>query len=332
MRDAYILGFRYRYVDENGKSQGFIRQTGSVTRDGISLHDQRIFIRDVYRVQRHNDILVISLKPYATLSKEISEAIVPRHNALVIDVDEMLAEKVKSVIDRQCTAMHARDNWGHLSKDQRDKQFQRIECPRCDSIIDLTNLVPSPLVHCKHCEATFDKFGYLLPGSEDYKICPECNHYGRVQDNTEFKAYTLYKDTAFSAKRTQCCDTCAHRMFLRNVWKNLTLIFGFFVSIFFKLNSRRNRNPLYKGLQEANYHAQNGNMVEADIIFTDLILRNDRHPGIYYNYGLAFLNAGERDRAAFQFKKSLDVCSNYAPTLEILKKNVDLQTLAGEAE
>ncbi|MFT5914353.1 MAG: hypothetical protein ACI81T_000841 [Bacteroidia bacterium] len=324
IRDSYILGFRYKYLNAAGKSKMLGGDTGSVTRDGISLNNNLIFFRDVHKTGRHKNNVVISLKPYATVNREISENIIKSHNSLVIKVDEILAEKVKSIIDRQCTAMIARDKWGHLTREQRDKQFTRTECARCEAIIDLTETKVSNLVYCKYCETLFDKFGYALIDSEEYKVCPECGYYGRVQDYYDFQAYNVYTDSEFSRRKHHCCDTCAHRMFQRNFWKNMLFIFGGAAVILEKIRSRRTRNPLYKDLQKANLLAQEGSYKDADVLYQEIILRNDRHPGIYMNHGKMFLEAGEREKAAFQFKKSLDSCSNYLPTLRVLQSNVDL--------
>lgn len=325
MREAYILGFRFRYVGANGKPRRLIRHTGSVTRDGIFLNQQRILFEDVYSVSAHRNQLIISLLPYATTTREVTEHIIPRYNCVVIQVEELLADKIKSIIDQRCTGMVAMEKWGDLEREERNKYFKHIACPRCDSIIDITDIRDSNLVHCKYCEAIFDRFGYMLAGSEDYKICPECGYYGRVQDYLDFQFHAMGED-GFSSRWYHCCDTCAHRIFLKDLWKNLALVAGFFVKSFEKLRSKRNRNPFYKELTEANYLAQNGDMVNANILYSMITFRNDGHPGLHLNYGKAYLKNGDRDRAAFQFKKSLEACSNYLPTLEILKRNVDLKT------
>lgn len=323
MREAYILGFRFRFVGPSGKPNLILRNTGSVTRDGIFLAQQRIFFRDVHSVSTHNSKLIINLLPYATTTREICEYVFPKHNSIVIQVEELLADKIKSIIDQRCTGLVAKDKWGDLPKEERGKHYKYIGCPRCDSIIDLTELHESHYVHCKYCEAIFDRFGYILAGSEDYRICPECDYYGRVRDNLDFQFHGMGQK-GFSSRTYHCCDTCAHRIFLKNVWKNMVLLVGFGVTVFQKLRSKRDRNPFYKELTEANLLAQNGDMVNADILFSSITFRNDGHPGLHHNYGKAYLANGDRDRAAFQFKKALEACSNYHPVLEILKRNVDL--------
>ncbi|MGB0522406.1 MAG: tetratricopeptide repeat protein [Flammeovirgaceae bacterium] len=323
MREAYILGFRFRFVGQSGGPKRFLRKSGSVTRDGIFLDEQRIFIEDVHSVSTHRSKVIINLLPYATTTREICQHIIPRHNSIVIQVEELLAEKIKSIIDQRCTGLVLQKKWKDIKPENRGKHYKHIACARCDSIIDITNVRDSNLVHCKYCEAIFDHFGYMLAGSEDYKICPECGYYGRIGNHLDFKFHGMGQD-GFSSRSYYCCDTCAHRIFLKNVWKNMALLVGFGVTIFEKLRSKRNRNPFYKELTEANLLAQNGDMINADILYSSITFRNDGHPGLHLNYGMAYLKHGDRDRAAFQFKKSLEACSNYLPTLEILKRNVDL--------
>jgi len=324
MREAYLLGFRFRFVGKNGQLKGLVPLSGSVTRDGIFLNQERILFRDVYSTSMYGSKVIINLLPFATTTRDICKHIIPQHNSLVIKVDRLLASKIKSVIDQRCTGLAAQDRWGHLDQEQLNKEFKHIYCPRCDALTDLTDVPHSNLVFCKHCEAIFDQFGYILPGSEDYKICPECGYYGRVMDNLDFKFYHVGQDSGFSSRTYYCCDTCSHRIFKRNVWKNLAFGIGFFVSIYEKLRAKRNRNPFYKELTEANLLGQDGDMVNADILYSSITFKNAGHPGLHMNYGKAYLQNGQRDRAAFQFKKSLEACSNYYPTIEILKRNVDL--------
>ena len=324
MREAYILGFRFRFVDQKGKPKGIVRDSGSITRDGIFLSQQRIFFEDVHRVAQYRNQVIISLMPYGTSTRQIADNVFPLHNCIVIQVDEQLSQRIKSVIDQRCTNLAMKIKWGHLDTEEWGDHFKHITCPRCEAITELTDVQPSALVYCKYCEAIFDHFGYILPGSEEYKICPECEYYGRVQDYRDYQAFHIGQEAEFSARSFYCCDTCAHRMFMRNVWKNMILVGGFALSAFEKLRSKRNRNPFYKELTEANYLAQNGEMVEADILYSSITFKNGGHPGLHMNYGKAYLQNGERSRAAFQFKKSLEACSNYYPTLEILKRNVDL--------
>ena len=55
MREAFILGFRFRYLNEKKRRQHFFQKIGSVTRDGIVLNDQIIFFRDILPSQKFSD-------------------------------------------------------------------------------------------------------------------------------------------------------------------------------------------------------------------------------------------------------------------------------------
>ena len=65
-------------------------------------------------------------------------------------------------------------------------------------------------------------------------------------------------------------------------------------------------------------------MQEADVLFSSIAFRNDGDPGIHMNYGLAYLQNGDKERAAFQFKKALNSCSNYLPVIDILRRHTDI--------
>lgn len=326
MREAYILGFRFRYLNEKKQRKHFFHKTGSATRDGVVLNGEHpIFYRDIYKVSVHRNRVIISMMPFATTTREISDYLIDRYNCVMLAVEnDVMAEKIKSVIDQRCTTMLAEDRWGDIPKEIRLKEFKRIHCPTCDALHDLTDLIHTNLVYCKYCTSIFDHFGYILPGSEGYKICPNCEYYGRVRDYWQYDVYYILKESQFEGRRRHYCDTCLHRHFIENGWKNLTFGIGAIVSLWEKLRSTQGRNPFYKELVQANYLAQTGKMQEADILFSSISFRNDGDPGIHMNYGLAYLQNGDRARAAYQFKKALTACSNYLPVLHILRRHTDI--------
>ncbi len=324
MREAFILGFRFRYLNNRRRWQHFFHKIGSVTRDGVVLNDRIVFFRDIYRVGTHRNTLIISLMPFATTTREVCEHVIPRYNCLYLQMDKHMVRKVEAVINLRCTTMIAEDRWGPVPKDIRIREFKKAYCPRCDALHDISDMINSPWLYCKYCHALFDYYGYMMPNSEQYKVCPNCEYYGRVQDYQEYNVYYLGKDREFRSRVRHYCDTCVHTHFTKNFWKNLTFGVGAFVSLWEKLRSKSGRNPVYKDMVEANYLAQNGKMVEADILYSSIIFKNHGHPGIHMNYGLAYLQNGDRNRAAFQFKKALEACANYLPVIEILRRNVDL--------
>jgi hypothetical protein len=90
-------------------------------------------------------------------------------------------------------------------------------------------------------------------------------------------------------------------------------------------------NQLYEGLTEANRLAQDGNMKEADTIYSLLLLRNETHPALLFNMAQGYYKAqmaekieiAEKskilDKTYRHFEKSLEMCSNYQPTLDFLE-------------
>jgi hypothetical protein len=254
--------------------------------------------------------------------------VVDRYNSVVLKVEKMMGESIKSAIDQRCTTMLAEGRWAGVPKEVRLREFKRVNCPRCSALHDLTGLVHTNLVYCKYCTAIFDHFGNILPNSEQYRACPTCGYYDRVRDYWEYDMYYVLNDRKFKRRRQHYCDTCVHRHFRESILKNLTFGIGAVVSLWEKWRSTRDRNPFYKELTEANYLAQTGNMLEADVLYSSIVFQNDGHPGLHMNYGLAHLQQGEEDRAAYEFKRALQSCGNYLPVLDILRRHVQL----GEAE
>lgn len=325
MREAYVLGFRFRFLDENKKRQHYFYKMGSVTRDGVVLEGQVIFFADIFKVKHHRNILVLSLMPFATTTRGVSDRIVSRYNCLVLEMDSMvMVSKVESAINLRCTTQVVEKRWKDIPKAIRLKEFKKVYCPRCDALHDLSDMIYSPVTYCKYCDALFDNYGYMLPGSHEYKVCPYCEYYDRVQDYQEYHVYYVVKEKRFYKRRRYCCDTCMERHFKVNFWKNLTFGIGAFVSLWEKIRSTRGRNPFYGDLTRANYLSQMHRFEESDVLYSSLVFKNDGHPGIHMNYGLMYLEKGDRGRAAFQFKKALDACSNYLPVIEIMRRHVDL--------
>jgi len=292
MREAAVVTFSFKYINRLGVPDTLIPRQGRVTRDGLILEDSRIFFRDIHRVERHHKSLVVVLKPGATISREVSRHIFKRLSAFVINI-------------------------GGFS---RQVQFVKADCPNCDAAIDLIDVIRSHYIYCDYCGAIFDHYGYLVPGGNEYRVCPETGFYERVRDYKEHAYYITRHDAAFKTRKLFCSDTYAHIIFERVFLKNFTLFFGVFLAAYEKMRSLSSRNANYIELVTANLAAAKGDMEKAEFEYAKLVTRNKYHPGLSMNLGLIYLKKGNERKALQQFQKSLEDCSNYTPVIEILRK------------
>ena len=292
---------------------------GRFDRNGLILGDNQIFFKDIFDTQHYNDKVVITLYPFATVAKEVTDYIMPGTFSLGLHIRD-LAEAVEYGIDSKISKNQYDNHLKGMSQ-QEKKKARKTQCPHCSSTVNLTSIPDTANVYCEYCDNIFDRNRMLKFNSEHYQVCPECDYYGRVQDYHEF----LLSFKGYKSRRHFCCDTCALRIYKRTFWWNL---FPFFFVSFYSygqyLKSLKGKNPYLEGLAKANMSAQDGKLVKADEEYTGILTKNFGHPGIHYNYGVATLRAGNPDRAAREFQIALQNCANYTPVIKMMQKHKDL--------
>lgn len=319
MREASIYTFRYSFVNDTNVVKSLVTTVGRVNREGIILGSERIFFEDIYRVDVFHNNVILALFPFPTVSKEITERFIPRHSTIVLKVKQY-PEDLKNAINNRLSFLKVQERLTGMSKDEKKHFFQKMNCPHCDCGIDLTDLVKTPYIYCQYCESLFDKHGYLPPGGNQYKTCPETSFFDRIGEHTDFRMYYLYKESKFQSRKYFCSDALAEIFFKENALKNAVFGVGLVVNAWDKLRSASKRHPAFEYLTEGNVFAMQGKMTEADEHYYKVLLRHPNHPGVHLNYALGYLKSGEEERALNHLKKSIEGCANYQPTKEILKK------------
>ncbi len=298
------------------------RLAGRVETDHLLLGKSKIYYKDIVKTSSYQKYLVITLAPYATVSAEISNNLLPDSTNLVLKLSGTLVN-MEHKIDRKISAYRLEIARQHAQS--KGLVFRKEQCPKCQCDIDLTQKTETQFTYCPYCDNIFDRNSFLIPKTEAYQVCPDCHYYGRVQTYYEWNFYFLIYKAKFSIQRHHFCDTCARRMFERTFFKNLTLVLGSIVMLFQYFRSLQGRNPYLYEIAQANRLAQDGKLRKADALYNTLLTRNFGHPGIHYNYGLAYLKAGDTGRAAIEFEKCLNLCSNYQPVIDLMTKYKDLE-------
>jgi tetratricopeptide (TPR) repeat protein len=319
IREAAMLTFQFKFVNQYGLPEGLLPKSGSVTRAGLILDGNLIFYNHIYRIERYKRKIVVVLMPFSIVGKTISKHFYPGYPSFIIRV-RGFAEEVQSIINRRISTAKANDLKRTMTTEEIKRNFKKQNCPHCDAAINLTYVPITPYIYCEYCETIFDYYGNLLPGGNTYRICPEIGLYDRVAHYVSQTFYVQQKKVYADYRHFICSDTYMHLLFEKNFLKNLLFIFGAITNGYHKIRSLVGRNPNYPELVKANLHAQRGEAHEAERIYLSLLSITKNHPGIYFNIGMAFLNAGGIDLALPYFKKSLECCANYSPTLNVAKK------------
>ncbi|GAA4841383.1 tetratricopeptide repeat protein [Algivirga pacifica] len=315
MRDITALQFRFRFIDTTGRTD-VLPTTGSINDIQLKLGKGCIFVDDIYKVNRYQNKLIITLYPFATVSGNIAKRYIGEHHAIIIQTSSF-AKELEANIDRKIgkvKILHKRQ-----IKDNTAKLLS-TQCPSCHSPIDLENRPATYYSYCDHCGAIFNKYGYSISEGEHYGICPETGYFDRIKNYREYKMFISPQEVSFSAKKYYCSDMLEIIFLKEYFYKNITLLIGVFLMGVQHIFSKTSRQPDFEELGEANYYAYTGEMSKAWDIYHQMISRLPHHPGFYHNLGLAYLKLKRYKRAVKYFEKALDGCSNYTPTLKVLEK------------
>ncbi len=311
--------FQFRYIDEQGKYSSK-SQNANINEEGIVLNEEPLVFADIHQVKWHGKRVAFELYPYLTLSPEISDHIIKRTTSILIEVEEDMEVDVRNLATQYLTIFQGYQRKYLLEQEGKKDSYRAEQCPNCTALVDLTNYANTHYIYCKHCEIIFDRLRQQIPQTVNYRACPECDTYDRVQEYTEFSCYIVKNDRRFGVKEHEFCDTCAERLVDKILWKNALFLIGLPSTLLLKAKAAENRSEIFAELATANRFAQDGKLKAAEDLYMLMVLRNEKHPALWFNHGLAYLHINENERALHLFKRALEYCSNYLPVLDVLRK------------
>jgi hypothetical protein len=320
LHEHFVHHFYFWFISPKGNISHLLPKQGRTDETGIGLGSEMIYWEDIHGVDIDENRLIISLMPYCVLGKTSSEHIVPEHQCIVIAVRGDDTFLLKTGIDRRMSVRKAKERLAGMTEDEIAKYFRYMNCPRCDALIDLTDYPQTFYVFCPYCHALADKHTTPLAGYENYRVCPECNLFGKVANFEDYHYYKTLKKGGFYHKHYYCCDACADNFFKKNIIQNLSFVFGAIMSVYQRLKARRKRHHSFEDLHKANRYALLGAVNEAKNIYYSILLRLPHHPGIHYNLGYMYFRMGDKKKASFYFQKCIQQCGNYLPLIHFLKK------------
>lgn len=311
------ISFKFKYV-QNKYAQGLFAQKGVANETEILLGKERLIYEDIADTVTRDRRIAIAISPSASLSPEVSKRL--SDSTLMLEVYNTQALELEKFIDRITSHKQAEINRQQLVAAGQEHLFYTVTCPDCGATIDLSRLDRTSYIYCRFCETIFQENQPLMTKGAEYRVCDECHMFDRVQGYTEFYFYFLLVVYGFSYNRRHLCDNCAHNVFLKTLLINLIFILGIFPSIWIKIKSMKGREPALKELAKANALAKKGKYQQASPIYQRLHNGYPNHPGLLLDEGLAHMFGSDAAGGMERFQRSLSSCSNYYPTINLLRQ------------
>lgn len=313
------IKFSFSFIVNGQAEFSWSGKDGLATEEELILDGSAISIGDIVDTVSREERLLLALHPEAQLSDSLKPRISDK-NVLVLHMNSGSTEKLERHIDRRSSAFLAEKHKEELDVAGKGSEFRAMICPSCQATIDLTAQNPTPFTYCRFCESVVKESGELATNGHDYRICEECNYFGRVQNYTVFYFYFLLVIYGWRMNRRYLCDSCVRPIMIKALFINLIFILGVPFALWGLFKSYLGGDPLLANLATANKLAQQGKYQEADIIFQQHMNTGTIHPGLAMNKGLGHLRGKDGNGAVECFGESLKACSNYSPVLRLLQR------------
>ena len=335
-----MFDFDFRFLNTKNKPTSYFDKQGSIEDEGVFFDGQMLAFEDIQEVVRYRNRLSFIIE--ADARTDVDEFLLPHFNGFVIRVDEEEAFDIKSQIDRKYTEIQVEEQKEELKAQDELHNFRKTECPTCKSHLDLSYLIPTKYIFCRYCDSIFNKYGNYTD-LNDYKICPVCKYYNRVQVTPKVEAYFLGKEEKdFSFKKVYQCDSCTERDLRVRFWRNLPFGIGAIGDFIAKNKIETDIDSSYAELTKANRLGYLGRVEEAKPLYESMFLYVKDQPGVLYDFGKAYLDSalllledaeftGEAHalpyikEAVRWLSRCLKMCSNYEPAIKLFEDNEELE-------
>ena len=335
-----MYDFDFRFLNTKNKPTSYFDKQGSIEQEGVYFDGEMLAFSEIQEVVRYRNRLSIIIKAGARTA--VDEFLLPHFNGFMIRVDEQEAFDIKSMIDRRYTELQVEERKQELKAQDELHNFRKTECPTCRSHIDLSYLAPTRYIFCRYCDSIFNKYGNYTD-LNDYKICPVCHYYNRVQVTPRVEAYFYGKEEKeFAFESSYQCDSCTERELRHRFWKNLPFVVGAVGDFIAKNKIETDIDSSYAGLTKANLLGFLGKVEEAKPLYESMFLYVKDQPGVLYDFGKAYLDSAllllqdeefTGDEAALPYIKEavhwlsrcLKMCANYQPAIKLFEDNEELE-------
>ncbi len=326
-KSSTTMYFKFKFIKDS-TAQSIFSTNGTADEKQLIIGKDTISYDLIYDYTSRDSRLIIILNPVVQLSKKAKKNLT-EENALILDIRQIKAKELEKFISRISSKISVSDHKQQLIEEGKENLFKSIICPNCEAHIDLTDLKNSKFIYCDYCETVFSSDGKIVTNGDIYKLCDECNLFGRVKGYTETYFYFLLIIYGYRYQRRYLCDCCVNKIFWKTLLYNLIFILGIPSSIWLKIKSLSGRNDTDKNLLEATRLSIKGEYRKAEGHYTKLHSAYSGHPGVFYNEAMGYFNGQQYDLAVKCINKSLENCSNYMPTIRLV---MHIQNLKGKNE
>jgi hypothetical protein len=316
MQSTTDLAFKFRFV-ENGQARGLRSKAGSASSDALVLDSEPIRYEDIVDTTSQDKRLVLVLASTVQLGQKTAKAC-QEGGVLALEVQGVQTRDLERTLDRRTSALAAQRHKRELAAADEESRYRVMTCPHCEATIDLSDFERTHHVYCRYCKSILDPGGSIVSAGDAYRVCSECQMFGRVRGYTVFYFYFLLVVYGFSYRRRYLCDTCAVRTAQRALLLNFIFLLGIAPSIYVWVKALSGHEPEMKDLPKANALARKGRAREAEAIYGRLQQRLPDHPGLLLNQGIGYLHAGEGEHGVESLNRALRACSNYQPAMQML--------------
>jgi hypothetical protein len=327
MQPTTGLSFKFRFV-QNGQARGLRAKAASASSDALVLDGEPIQYEDIVDTTSQDKRLILALASTVQLGQKSAKAC-QEGGVLALEVQGVQARDLERTVDRRASALAAQRHKRELAAADEESRYWVMTCPHCEATIDLSDFKRTSCVYCRYCKSILDQGGSIVSSGDAYRVCSECQMFGRVRGYTVFYFYFLLVVYGFSYGRRYLCDTCAVRTAQRALLLNFIFLLGIPLSIYMWAKALTGHEPEMKDLPKANALARKGKAKEAEAIYGRLLQRLPDHPGLLLNQGIGYLHAGDGQQGVESLNRSLRACSNYQPAMQMLLR---LQRMAEESK
>lgn len=315
------LKFSFQFVNQSGKTKGFLAVPGILTQREIRLKDNTLRYSAIAHSTCRGRRLILTVDPQKISNPKIAKHLIHK-NLLALEITSAKSKNLELFIDRVSSRYQADQRRRELIREGRGKEFRTVSCPHCESTLDLSLLNKTPYVYCRFCETIFQEKGRAETVGATYCHCDECGWFDRVQGYSEFYFYFFLIVYGFSWKRRYLCDTCVDQVFLKTLLLNFIFVLGIFPALWMKIKSLMGRDKRLQSLAKANALSKNDDHQQADLLYGNLHQHLPNHPGLLLNQGLGYLNSNSQ-KSWQLFQKAVDNCSNYGPAVRVMNQIQD---------
>jgi len=312
------INFKYLFV-QNNQATGLFASNGSASDSAITLDGEVISYKDIVDTFSRDNHFVLSLAPGTQLGPKTAKRL-QNNQHLALAISKVKAYDLKKHVDRFGSSIWAETHRQQLLSEGKENQFNSLVCPHCQATVDVSGFERTTYVYCPYCGSIVNYSLKIISNSDTYTICDECHMYDRVRGYTIFNFYFLLVVYGYSVQRRFVCDNCATRLAQRALLINLLFILGVPFAIYMWIKAQTGREPYFQNLAKANQLARKGKFKEADEIYDQLFSLYPDHPGLLMNKGLGHLHGKDGNGAIGSLTKSLRVCANYFPSINLIRQ------------